>query len=110
MLCGRRLPMAFCEEADLRGHPKNSVLGEHPGRKVAARPPSRDECHAVGAMKPRAWNKRRESHRAGVRLGTTGTGERWWSFFCLSCGLPKVLNTGQANSTCCVETVQSEMC
>ena len=69
--------MAFCEEADLRSDLKNSILGVHPGRKAAARPPSWDEGHAVGAFKPRVWNKRWKSHRAEVRYGPTGTGRGW---------------------------------
>ena len=69
--------MAFREEAGLRSDLKNPVLGEHTGRKASARPPSRDEGHAVGAMKPGMWNKRWDSHMVMV-------------LFLSICGIPKV--------------------
>ena len=61
--------MTFCEEAGLRSDLKNSVLCEHSGRKASARPPLRDEGHAVRAMKPGVWNKRLEHHEATSSMG-----------------------------------------
>ena len=78
---GRGLPMAFCEEADLRSDLKNSILGKHPGRKAAARPPSRDKGHAVRALKPRVWNERWNSHRAMSSMGEGDRANDGGSFF-----------------------------
>lgn len=58
--------MAFCEKADFRSDVKNPVFCEHPGRKVTARPPSRDEGHAVRTREPGVWDKWRGSHSAKV--------------------------------------------
>ena len=74
--------MAFCEEADLRGYPKNSVLCEHFGRKFLPGPPSGKESHAVWTMKPRVWNKRLEWQLGKVKheraSGVLGS----WFFVC----------------------------
>jgi hypothetical protein len=67
------LPMTFCEKTGFRGNLKNPVLCWHSGRKTFARPPTRDECHAVRAMKPGMWNKRLEHHLGNIKHGQAGS-------------------------------------
>lgn len=59
--------MTFGEESDFGGDLKTSDLCEHTVRKTTPRPPSREEGHAVRAVKPGVWNKRWRGVRAEVK-------------------------------------------